>query len=124
DVTDIEPVHFANGATLTGYVIGTSVKGVLLVWKLGGPVEPNYQAFVHALDADGQWLAQVDRAAWPGRYWRAGDTLLLWFDLDIPPETAQLYAGMYTTDGVTFQNVEVVDEHGAYLAQGATVVLE
>ncbi|MBN2303141.1 MAG: glycosyltransferase family 39 protein, partial [Anaerolineae bacterium] len=29
DVTDIEPVHFANGATLTGYVIGTSVKGVL-----------------------------------------------------------------------------------------------
>ncbi len=121
-VTEIEPVHFANGATLTGYALTDGE--VALVWRLDGPDEADVQAFVHALDAAGMRLAQADRPAWPGRYWRAGDTLALWFDLALPPETATLYAGMYAIEGETFRNVEVLDEAGAYLAQGATIPLE
>lgn len=117
----IEPARFANGATLTGYALTEGA--VVLLWQLDGPDERDAQAFVHALDASGARLAQADRPAWPGRYWRAGDTLALWFDLTVPPGTASLYAGMYTLEGTTFRNIEVVDEAGAYLAQGATIPL-
>ena len=117
----IEPARFANGATLTGYALTGSA--VVLLWQLNGPDERDAQAFVHALDASGARLAQADRPAWPGRYWRAGDTLALWFDLTVPPGTASLYAGMYTLEGTAFRNIEVVDEAGAYLAQGATIPL-
>jgi 4-amino-4-deoxy-L-arabinose transferase-like glycosyltransferase len=120
-VTPIAPVRFANGATLTGYA--PEAGSVALVWELAGPGSADAQAFVHALDTAGARLAQADRPAWPGRYWRAGDRLVLWFDLALPAETATLYAGMYTIEGETFRNVEVLDEAGAYLAQGATIPL-
>ncbi len=120
-LTAIEPQHFANGAHLTGYA--RTGDSVILRWALDGPVDADYQAFVHALNADGARVAQADRPVWPGAYWRAGDTLLLWFDLTLPPGGVALYAGMYTTDGVTFENVPLVDAHGAYLGQGATVPL-
>ncbi len=120
-VTPIEPARFANGATLTGYALDGG--SVALVWELAGPGSADSQAFVHALDAAGTRLAQADRPAWPGRYWRAGDRLALWFDLALPPETAALYAGMYTIEGEAFRNVEVLDAAGAYLAQGATIPL-
>ncbi len=121
DMTPIAPVRFANSATLTGYALDAG--SVALVWELAGPGSADAQAFVHALDASGARLAQADRPAWPGRYWRAGDRLVLWFDLPLPPETASLYAGMYTIEGEAFRNVEVLDEAGAYLAQGATIPL-
>jgi 4-amino-4-deoxy-L-arabinose transferase-like glycosyltransferase len=120
-ITSIEPVRFANGAYLTGYSVNPA--SVVLVWRLNSAAHEDYHAFVHALDAGGQRLAQSDRLAWPGPYWRAGDTLVLWFDLAVPPDTAGLYAGMYTTDGASFTNVEVLDASGAYLAQGATIPL-
>jgi hypothetical protein len=100
-----------------------SPASIVLVWRLEGPVREDYHAFVHALDASRQRLAQSDRLAWPGSYWRAGDTLVLWFDLAVPPDAAALYAGMYTTDGISFKNVEVLDAGGAYQAQGATIPL-
>lgn len=120
-VTPVEPARFANGATLTGYMPGEGE--VALLWQLRGAGGADVQAFVHALDAAGTRLAQADRPAWPGRYWRAGDTLVLWFDLASPPQTATLYAGLYILDGAAFRNIEVVDEAGAYLAQGATILL-
>jgi hypothetical protein len=118
----IELVRFANGANLTGYTI--NAESVVLRYTLSGPVVDDYQVFIHALDADGERLAQIDRPGWPGSYWRAGDTLLLWFEMALPPGTATLYTGMYVTDGETFRNVEVVDANGAYLDQGATIPLE
>lgn len=119
--TEIEPIYFANGARLVGCQLGEGE--VALIWRLEGPADADYQAFVHALDAEGARLAQADRFAWPGRYWRAGDTLILWFELELPPETAALFAGMYTTDGTAYTNVAVVDERGAYLDQGALIRL-
>jgi hypothetical protein len=41
----------------------------------------------------------------------------------VPPDTASLYTGLYTTDDTNFDNVEVLDAGGAYLAQGATIPL-
>jgi len=89
DPTEIEPVRFANGAYLTGYTIRDDA--VVLFWQSGGRVTEDYQAFVHALDASGKSSPQQDRLSCPGRYWRADDTLALWFDLTLPPDTAALY---------------------------------
>ncbi len=107
NITPIDPVQFANGASLTGY--SRDETGIMLEWKLSGPAEADYQAFIHALDAQGQRLDQRDRSAWPGRYWRAGDTLYLWFDFPLPVDTTTLFVGMYTTNGVNFNNVRVLN---------------
>jgi 4-amino-4-deoxy-L-arabinose transferase-like glycosyltransferase len=115
------PAAFANGAYLFGYAVRQD--SVLLMWLLSVPSDTDYQTFVHVLDAKGEKLAQADRPFWPGRYWRAGDTLVLWFDLVVPTEAAALYVGMYTVEGTAYQNVEVVDAWGAYVGQGITIPL-
>jgi len=120
-VTTIEPVRFANGAALTGFA---ALPGeILLQARLPGPVPADAQVFVHALDAAGNKLAQADRPGWPGRYWRAGDTLYLWMSLALPEETARLSVGMYTIENDLYHNIEVVDAQGAYLAQAAELAL-
>jgi hypothetical protein len=120
-ITEIEPVRFANGAYLTGY--GILDNGVLLGYRLSGPVNEEFQAYVHVVDANGRHLDQHDRWSWPGWYWRADDRLYLWFDLDISPEAAALFAGMYTINGTETDTVEVLDAQGAYLAQDAEIAL-
>lgn len=120
-VTPIEPVRFANGAALTGYAIRPGE--VLLRYRLPGPVAADFQVFVHALDEAGARLAQADRPGWPGRYWRAGDTLTLWFALDVPDGADRLLAGMYAVEDGAYRNVEVLDAQGAYLAQAAEIPL-
>ncbi len=119
------PARLENGAELLGWA--REDDALLLVWRLGGPVAVDYQAFVHALDAEGRKLAQADRPTWHGRYWRAGDVLLLRFPLSVPPESAVLFVGMYTVtpsaEGVQYHNAALVDAQGAYLAQGITVPL-
>lgn len=121
-ITPLEPVRFANGALLTGYAIRPGE--VLLQYRLPGPVAQDAQAFVHALDAEGNRVVQHDRPGWPGRYWRAGDTLYLWFALDVLENAERLSVGMYTIEnGGVYRNVEVLDERGVYLAQAAEIPL-
>jgi 4-amino-4-deoxy-L-arabinose transferase-like glycosyltransferase len=121
DLTEIEPVRYANGAMLTGYAVRDG--GVIAAWTLGGPADRDYQAFVHVLGADGAKLAQVDRSFWPGRYWRAGDRVVTWFEIDVPPDASALYVGMYRIESGTYRNAEVVDAQGAYVDQAATIPL-
>ena len=119
------PARLENGAQLLGWWAETDA--LVLAWQLGGPVSEDYQAFVHVLDADGRKLAQADRPAWPGRYWRAEDVLLLRFPLTLPPQSDALFVGMYTVtpsaEGLRYHNAALVDARGAYLAQGVTVPL-
>jgi 4-amino-4-deoxy-L-arabinose transferase-like glycosyltransferase len=122
DMTALEPVRYANGALLTGYAVRDG--GVILAWTLSGPADWDYQAFVHVLDADGAKLDQVDRSFWPGRYWRAGDRVVTWFEVSVPPDANVLYVGMYRIEGATYHNAEVVDAQGAYVDQAATIRLE
>ncbi len=119
------PARLENSARLLGWA--REDDALLLAWELGGPVATDYQAFVHVLDAAGRKVAQADRPTWHGGYWRAGDVLLLRFPLSLPPESAALFVGMYTVtqsaEGVQYHNAALVDERGAYLAQGVTVPL-
>jgi len=120
-ITPVEPVRFANGAGLTGYAVLPGE--VLLRYRLPGPAPADFQAFVHALSGTGARLAQADRPGWPGRYWRADDTLYLWFALDLPDAADRLLVGMYTVEDGAYRNIEVLDAQGAYLAQAAEIPL-
>ncbi|MBI5957711.1 MAG: hypothetical protein HY866_03180, partial [Chloroflexi bacterium] len=120
-LNELSPIRFANGAYLVGYAVHET--SVVLVWELSGTAQADYQAFVHALDANGAKIAQADRPTWPGKYWRAGDRLILWFDLTVPPEAVSLYTGMYTLDGDNYRAAEVLDNNGAYVDQAATIPL-
>ena len=111
----MKPICSATPSTPTAYLPSGG---------LSGPVAADYQTFVHALDTNGQALAQADRFSWPGRYWRAGDTLYLWYDLQLPDQTSLLRIGMYTLEGDTYHNVEVIDASGVYLAQWAEITLD
>lgn len=120
-VIPLEPARFANGAALTGYALLPGE--VVLQYELSGPAPADYQVFVHAYDAAGSRVAQQDRPGWPGRYWRAGDTLYLWFALDLPESAVRLEAGMYTLADGVYRNLEVLDAQGAYLSQAAEIPL-
>jgi 4-amino-4-deoxy-L-arabinose transferase-like glycosyltransferase len=120
-ITPVEPVHFSNGAALTGYALRNDA--VLLRWQLQRLAAPrDYQVSVKVFAEDG--FAQLDRAGWPGRYWRDDDMLYLWFEMALPDEPHTLDVGMYTLDGDRPGDViEVVDENGAYVAQRAKIAL-
>ncbi|MBN1427193.1 MAG: glycosyltransferase family 39 protein [Anaerolineae bacterium] len=121
-VVPIEPVRFANGVWLVGYI--RQERALALVWKLDGAATQDYQAFIHLQDMDGNRIAQADRLSWPGRYWRAGDTLYLWFDLDALPQATAISTGMYSFEGDVYINVDVLDVAGNPAGQSITIPLD
>ncbi len=59
-------------------------------------------------------MGQADGAGFPSADWRAGDTVLTWFDIaissDAPPPPYSVRVGMYTYPGVA--NVQLIDVAG------------
>ncbi|MBV9119981.1 MAG: hypothetical protein JOZ39_04690 [Chloroflexi bacterium] len=73
--------------------------GLRLTWQAAGPLPADYTVFVHALDANGQVVAQHDSqpasGAWPTSAWQAGQTIVDQHDLDIPAVAVTLEVGLY-----------------------------
>jgi 4-amino-4-deoxy-L-arabinose transferase-like glycosyltransferase len=101
------PHTWANGARLIGYHLGGDLRpgGVLrwtLVWRATRtPTEDvYYHWFNHLLDEQGQMIGQRDGPSLLPAYWQAGDTILNWFDFQIPSDTPPgsyaMRVGMYT----------------------------
>lgn len=89
-----EPVLFANWVRLTGYdPLEVGEDGLArwrLYWHPGDNPDPaDYHLFNHLLDAGGNRIAQSDAAAFAPWQWRAGDTVISTFELDLPDEVAQ-----------------------------------
>ena len=122
-MTTITPVRFDNGAELTGYHLEPDT--VYLEWHLPGPVEPNYQFFVHLLDTNAERIGQRDDRFWPGRYWCAGDRLLVWTGVTVPAEARTLRVGLYVLrpDG-GFTNAQVLDVNGGPVGVWVDVPLD
>lgn len=100
------PYTWANGARLVGYTLagrlqpGGSIRWTL-VWQVvnvpGGDVQ--YHWFNHLLDKEGRMCTQSDGPSMVSFYWRVGDTVLNWFELNIPPDAQPPYTmrvGMYS----------------------------
>lgn len=124
---DLIPVQarFANGVNLHGAGRADN-RCVSLLWEITAPTNQNYSFAVSVLDADRNRAAQMDRLSLEGRYWRAGDRLLSRFCAAdaLPAAGARLVTGMYTYDGVTFNNMDVLDENGTPVGQTVEIALE
>ncbi len=110
DIVPLTPTRFGSGIDLTGYALSAS--RLYLEWRLPGRVAEDYHYFGHFLNADGERIGQRDDALWPGRYWCAGDRLIIWADVDIPAETATLRVGLYTLENGVVANAPVLDTGG------------
>ncbi|MCQ3931130.1 MAG: hypothetical protein DPW16_11795 [Chloroflexi bacterium] len=115
--------HFANGVVLESiWHDGHNADELWLVWRVpDAQVGMQYITFVHGLDADDQKLSQTDLAFWPGGYWQAGDKVLVHAQLNLDG-AQKLSIGMYRflADG-SYQNSELLDAEGRYLAQSLVI---
>jgi 4-amino-4-deoxy-L-arabinose transferase-like glycosyltransferase len=121
------PVAWANGAQLVGYCLeGDPRPGGMVRWTLiwhitRTPTDDEddvyYHWFNHLLDEEGQQRGQQDGASFHTEYWQAGDTVINWFDLqvpgDAPPGDYTMRVGMYTyVRSDVIENVPLVDADG------------
>ncbi len=115
------PRTWANGAQLIGYCLeGDRRPGGTIHWTLvwqatRTPSEDvYYHWFNHLVDQQGQLRGQKDGPSFLPAYWRAGDTILNWFDLqiplDAPPGDYTMRVGMYTYPAI--ENVPVLGAGG------------
>ena len=95
------PRTWANGAQLIGYYLernpdGSGAVRWTLVWRATRtPVEDvYYHWFNHLLDEQGQLRWQKDGSSLLPAYWRSGDTILNWFDVQLPSDVTLDECGM------------------------------
>jgi 4-amino-4-deoxy-L-arabinose transferase-like glycosyltransferase len=116
------PLTWANGAQLVGYRLeGNLCPGGEIHWELvWRPTQTRaedvwYHWFNHLLDGQGQMVGQRDGPSVLPAYWRAGDTILNWFDFQIPLDAAPggyaMRVGMYAYPVI--ENVPVLGSNGA-----------
>ncbi len=112
--------RFANGVVLES--IWRDTNELWLVWRApDAQARMQYITFVHGLDANDQKLAQTDLPFWPGEYWQDGDKVLVHAQLNLDG-VQKLSIGMYRflADG-NYQNSELLDAEGRYLAQSLVI---
>ncbi|MCR4405436.1 MAG: glycosyltransferase family 39 protein [Anaerolineae bacterium] len=114
------PAIFANGVKLlkqesSGQAIPGHAVRLFLWWVApSAPDHTDYHFFNHLVDAEGRRWGQRDGPGYPTRYWRAGDLIVSWFDVEIaadaPSGGLRVRTGMYTYPDVA--GVPVVDAQG------------
>lgn len=121
EITPILPAQFGGGAQLIGYAL--EPQRLYLEWELSSAVAADYHYFGHFLNANGDKLGQRDNSLWPGRFWCAGDRLISWVDIELPPDTTLLRVGLYEIIGDGFRNDSVLDSAGNPVSQWIDIPL-
>ncbi|MCA9915164.1 MAG: hypothetical protein KC496_17535, partial [Anaerolineae bacterium] len=123
--TAIEPARYEGDVLLTGYALDENL--AMLEWQLPAPNPGlDYQYGVHFYDAEGNKLGQADTTFWHGRHWCAGDRLLTWMHVPVPPETAELHIFLYrlgNANEARYINAMVVNENGAVITDHTVIDL-
>lgn len=96
-------------------------------WAISQPTSQDYFFKVHLIGRDGNRVAIADGPAWPGEFWLPGDTVQSQYC--VPANTditsiARAEIGMYTYDGITFGNVDVLDTAGNPIGQSIQVAFQ
>ncbi|MGH2594171.1 MAG: hypothetical protein ACRDGG_11730, partial [Anaerolineae bacterium] len=126
-VPGIQPLDatltWRNGVSLVGtFIDGEARAGETMRWALawrvgeGADTSKAYHWFNHLLNVDGRIAAQADGPAYLPFCWRAGDTIVTWFDLpvpaDLPPGDYTMRVGLYEYPDVI--NVPLADGPGEF----------
>ncbi|MBN1815164.1 MAG: glycosyltransferase family 39 protein [Anaerolineae bacterium] len=126
------PRTWANGAQLIGYCLegdlrpGEKIRWTLIWRPSRTPTEDvYYHWFNHLVDRSDELRAQQDGPSLLPAYWRAGDTILNWFELqippDAPPDSYTMRVGMYTYPDVA--SVPLVDADGSPMGDWVEIEL-
>jgi hypothetical protein len=96
--------NFANQIELIGYdanVTGDQL-ALVLYWRARVAPEHDYTVFIHALDAGGNIVAQVDRQPQDGNYpmslWDAGEQVRDEYALTLPASAQRVIVGLYRAE--------------------------
>jgi hypothetical protein len=98
------PVRFGPAADLIGVKVITashsSAVTVITYWQAVNPVTTPLRLFVHAVDANGQIVAQDDRMDTPPKDWRPGDLIAQVNRLSLPAVDGPVWieAGLYNPE--------------------------
>ncbi|MCI0476470.1 MAG: hypothetical protein L0Y55_09505, partial [Anaerolineales bacterium] len=98
--------NFSNQVELIGYDVTPSQNTIQLTlyWRARAALDRDYTVFVHALDANGKIIAQVDRAPQNGNYptslWDTGEQVRDDYALALPPNSSaqRIVVGLYRAD--------------------------
>jgi hypothetical protein len=105
-----------------------SVSGCIEIdWAISQPPSQDYFFKVHLMGSDGNRVAIADGPAWPGQFWLPGDTLQSQYCVPANTDISSIVSteiGMYTYDGVTFGNVDVLDSAGNPTGQSIHVAFQ
>lgn len=110
ELIPISPVHFDNSVILNGYRFSNG--RLYLDWALTQQGTQDYKYFIHLLDENGERIAQRDPSFYAGKYWCAGDRIVTWAEMELPPATTTLRIGMYRYEGRNIFGSNVIDEAG------------
>jgi hypothetical protein len=110
---------------LLGYELaGTDPAKLTLYWRAEGPVESGYTVFIHALDGEGETLAQFDAPPLGGLYpsdaWMPGQIIPDVHSLALPEAAQELAIGLY--DPARQARLPVVDRDGERVYEDAVRV--
>jgi hypothetical protein len=108
--------------TLLGYELTRTDPATLtLYWRAEAPIENGYTVFVHALDADGEIIAQFDSPPLDGLYttdaWQSGQNIRDPHILTLPDSTQALAVGLY--DPASLTRLPVSDASGERIPDDA-----
>lgn len=99
--------NFAGKAELLGYDAHSNSDSITLTlyWQSLAPMDRDYTVFVHALDANGEIIAQEDQQPQGGNYptslWDVGEQIRDDYSLALPPgapRTNRIEIGLYRAD--------------------------
>ena len=97
-------VNFADTIALVGYDLNRQAEdsSLTLYWESIGPVNEDYNLFIHLLDAEGNVIAQADAPptnnAYPTSWWASGETIADTRSLPLEPAVNRLRLGFYNLD--------------------------
>jgi len=95
---------FADQIELLGYDVAPSQDStrIVLYWRAQRVMDRDYKVFVHALDASGKIIGQVDREPQDGNYptsiWDAGEQVRDEYVLLVPTKNLRIELGLYRAD--------------------------
>lgn len=104
-----EQPFFNESIRLREYTVDQAQNELILLWQSDASPDENYTVFVHALDEDGNIVAQADAPPeLPTQYWRWGESYLTYhkFDPDVDLFDYTIIVGWYLNDGFSYPRLE------------------
>ncbi len=110
------PVRFGSVVDLIGFQVITDAQSSAVTtttyWRAAGPAMTPLRLFVHAINADGQIVAQGDRLDTSTKDWQPGDLIVQVNRLSFPPDAGRVWIeiGLYNPDSGERQPVLMNDQ--------------